>query len=50
VACKLELDALVAVTVTVVLLVTFGAVKSPVLEIVPALADQVTAVLAVPLT
>jgi hypothetical protein len=35
--------------VTDVLLVTFGAVKAPVLEIVPALADQVTAVSAVPL-
>jgi len=38
-----------AVTTTVVFDLTFGAVKSPVLEIVPALADQVTAVLAVPL-
>jgi hypothetical protein len=41
--------ALVAVIVTGVLLVTLGAVKNPLLEIVPALADQVTAVSAVPL-
>jgi hypothetical protein len=39
---------LVARTVTVVEVVTFGAVRVPVLEIVPALADQVTAVLLTP--
>ena len=39
---------LVARTVTVVAIVTLGAVKLPVLEIVPALADQFTAVLLVP--
>jgi hypothetical protein len=39
---------LVARTVTVVAVVTLGAVKPPVLEIVPALADQFTAVLLVP--
>ena len=40
----LEVDAtLVAVTVTVVLVETTGAVNKPVLEIVPAVADQVTA-------
>ena len=48
-ACKLGLAALVAVMVTEVLLVTLGAVKAPLLEIVPALADQVTDVFAVPL-
>jgi len=32
-----------------VLLLTIGATKAPLLEIVPTLADQVTAVLAVPL-
>src|SRR5437879_7678763 len=42
--------ALVAVTVTVVLVLTAGAVKSPELEIVPAVADQVTAVLVEPVT
>jgi hypothetical protein len=42
--------ALVALTVTLVLLVTIGAVKKPVLEIVPELADQDTAVLLVPCT
>ena len=41
---------LVAVTVTVVLEVTVGAVKSPEVEIDPALADQVTAVFVEPLT
>lgn len=41
--------ALVAVTTTVVLVATLGAVNSPVFEIVPALADQVTAVFGVPL-
>ena len=40
----------VAVIVIVVLPATAGAVNNPLLEIVPALADQVTAVLAVPLT
>jgi hypothetical protein len=42
--------ALVAVTVAVVLALTVGAVWSPVLEIVPRLAVQVTAVLVVPVT
>jgi len=41
---------LVAVTVTLVLLLTFGAVNIPALETVPAVADQVTAVLLVPWT
>jgi len=41
---------LVAVTVTLVLLLTFGAVNMPPLETVPAVADQVTAVLLVPCT
>ena len=41
---------LVAVTVTLVLLLTFGAVNMPLLETVPAVADQVTAVLLVPWT
>lgn len=40
---------LLAVMVTVVFLVTLGAVKNPLLEIVPALADQVTAVFGLPL-
>ena len=44
------LATLVAVTVTLVLLVTLGAVNRPPVEIVPALADQVTAVLLVPCT
>jgi hypothetical protein len=35
--------------ITEVLLVTLGAINAPMLEIVPALADQVTAVSAVPL-
>jgi hypothetical protein len=35
--------------ITEVLLVTLGAVKTPLLEIVPGLADQVTAVFALPL-
>jgi hypothetical protein len=48
-ACVLEWLALVAVIVTEVLVVTLGAVKTPVLEIVPALADQITAVSALPL-
>jgi hypothetical protein len=42
--------ALVARTVTVVAAVTLGAVKLPVLEIDPALADQTTDVLLVPCT
>ncbi len=41
---------LVALTVTVVFEVTVGAVKSPEVEIDPALADQVTAVFVEPLT
>lgn len=41
---------LVAVTVTLVAALTFGAVKRPVLETVPADADQVTAALVVPST
>jgi hypothetical protein len=41
---------LVAVTVTVVLALTVGAVKSPELETDPAAADQVTAVFVVPVT
>ena len=48
-AWELALATLVAVMVTEVVLVTLGAVKAPLLEIVPALADQVTAVSAVPL-
>ena len=39
-----------AVTVTVVLALTVGAVNSPELEIDPAVADQVTAVLVEPVT
>jgi len=42
--------ALVAVTVTFVLLVTLGAVKKPLLETVPALELQVTLVLVEPVT
>ena len=41
---------LVAVTVTAERVCTTGAVNNPVLEIEPALADQVTAVLLVPVT
>jgi len=41
---------LVAVTVTVVLVLTVGAVKSPELETEPAVADHVTAVLVEPVT
>ena len=41
---------LVAVTVTLVAALTVGAVKRPLLETVPADADQVTAVLVVPST
>ena len=41
---------LVAVTVTLVLLLTLGAVNIPTLETEPAEADQVTAVLLVPWT
>lgn len=47
-AFALAFSALVAVTVTVVLLLTAGAVNLPVLEMIPAVADQVTAVLDVP--
>jgi len=50
VACELGLAALAAVIVTEVLLVTLTGVKAPLLEILPELADQVTAVFAVPLT
>ena len=42
--------ALVAVIVTLVLLLTLGAVNNPLLETVPALADHVTAVFVVPCT
>ena len=42
--------ALVAVTVTLVLLLTVGAVNIPALEMLPAVADQVTVVLLVPCT
>jgi hypothetical protein len=49
VACELGLAVIVAVMVTEVLLVTLGAVKAPLLDTVPALADQVTEVSAVPL-
>jgi hypothetical protein len=45
----IPLFALIAVIVTGVLLVTLGAVKNPLFEMVPALADQVTAVSADPL-
>jgi len=48
-ACVPGFAVLVAVIVAEVLLVTLGATKAPVLEMVPMLADQVTAVLAVPL-
>ena len=48
-AWELALATLVAVMVTEVVLVTLGVVKAPLLEIVPALADQVTDVFAVPL-
>ncbi len=41
---------LVALTEAVVLTLTVGAVKSPEVETVPALADQFTAVLVVPVT
>jgi len=41
--------ALVAFTVTDVLLVTLGAENDPLLEILPALADQMTAVFSVPI-
>jgi len=40
----------VAVTITDVLALTVGAVKSPELEIAPAVADQLTAVLDEPVT
>ena len=48
IALRVESDALVAVTVMLLLLVTVGAVKKPEFEIVPELADQLTAVLLVP--
>jgi hypothetical protein len=47
-ACTVGSATLVAVIMTLVLLDTTGAVNSPVLAIVPALADQVTAVWLVP--
>jgi hypothetical protein len=50
VACKPGLAALVAIIVTEVIVVRLAGVKTPLLEICPALADQVTAVFAVPLT
>lgn len=49
-ACLVVSAALVAVTVTLVLADTFGAVKIPLLEMLPAVADQTTAVLLVPCT
>jgi hypothetical protein len=48
-ACTRGFAALAAVMVATVLLVTLGATKAPLLEIVPTLADQVTLVFAVPL-
>jgi|SRR5712692_8400461 len=42
--------ALVAATVADIDVLTLGAVKAPLLDIVPALADQITPVLLVPLT
>jgi len=50
VACLLESARLVAVTATEVLDVTAGAVNTPLLEIAPALADQLTPVLFVCVT
>ena len=50
VACTLGDAALVTVIVPGVSLVTLGATKAPVLEIVPTLADQVTLVFALPVT
>lgn len=47
--CAWGLAVLVAVIITAVLLETLGAVNSPLLEMVPALADQVTPVLEDPL-
>jgi hypothetical protein len=47
VAARLRSTALVAVTFTDLAVVTFGAVKSPLGEIVPVLALQITAVLTV---
>jgi hypothetical protein len=47
--CAWGLEVLVAVMVTDVLLATLGAVNSPLLEIVPALTDQVTPVFEDPL-
>ncbi len=46
--CDVELAALVAVTVTLVLLDTVGAVNTPLLLMLPAVVDHVTAVLLVP--
>ena|SRR5579872_3686706 len=46
----MALATLVALTVTKVLLVTLGAENVPLLDIVPALADQTTAVFSVPTT
>lgn len=50
VVCLLVSATLVAVTVTVVVLITEGACNRPPLEIVPAVTDQVTAVFVVPCT
>jgi len=49
-ACSVASVAPVAVIVTGVLTVTWGAVNFPLLEIVPAVADQTTAVFEVPVT
>ena len=49
-ALWLESAALFAVMVTLLLLVTVGGVNRPELDIIPALADQLTAVLLVPWT
>ena len=48
-ALELALAVLVAVTVTEALVVTLGATKAPVLEIVPPVVDHVTPVSEVPL-
>jgi hypothetical protein len=48
-ACTLGFAVLVAVMVAEVLVVTLGATKTPLLEIVPTLADHITPVSAVPL-
>jgi hypothetical protein len=50
VACLAVFATLVALTETEVVVVTVGAENSPELEIEPAVADQVTAVLLVPVT